>query len=78
MGKTVDKSNKSAKSVSKFIAWIDEIGIEPLAEKLGIDPSAVSHWRRGHCWPQVKHIKRIRELSRGALTYEDIIEGVGR
>lgn len=75
MGKAVDKSSKS---VSKFITWIDDIGIEVLAQKLGIDASAVSHWRRGHCWPQVKHIKRIRELSKGTLTYEDIIEGVPR
>jgi len=74
----VDKSNKSTKSVSKFIAWIDDIGIEPLAEKLGIDPSAVSHWRRGHCHPQVRHMKKIVELSKGKLTYQEIIEGVPR
>lgn len=57
-----------------FITWIDEVGIQELAEKLGIDPSTISHWRRGHCWPRVEQMRQIRKISKGRITYEDIID----
>lgn len=57
-----------------FLDWVDMIGGPKLAKLLDIDPSTISHWRRGKC-PKVDHMRRIRELSEGAITYDHIIDG---
>jgi hypothetical protein len=63
-----------AKVSKRFLDWIDIFGVQDLARELKIDSSTISHWRRGTCWPQVKHMRRIRDLSLGEITYEHMIE----
>lgn len=63
---------------STFIKWIDQVGKSNLAEKLGVDPSAVTHWVKGRNRPSVEQMKKIRELSGGLIGFEEIIEGVSR
>lgn len=57
-----------------FIQWVNEYGRMKLAKDLGIDPSAVSHWRRGQ-HPTIHHMKKIVKLSKGKVRYEHIIDG---
>lgn len=45
-----------------------------LAKELGIDRSTISHWRNG-THPKIEHMKKIRELSKGSITYDHIIDG---
>ena len=63
---------------SVFLLWIDEVGASKLAQKLGIHPSCVTHWKQGKHRPRVHHMKEIVRLSKGALTYEDIMFGGGQ
>ena len=56
-----------------FISWVNEFGAVKLARALDIDGSTISHWRNGKC-PKVEHIRRITKLSKGKLTYADIID----
>lgn len=60
-----------------FRAWIDAQGVENLARKLRVTKVTIWNWRKGHCWPLVPQMKRIRKLSRGAISYEAIIDRTG-
>lgn len=61
-----------------FVKWIDEVGKSNLASKLGIDPSAVTHWVKGRNRPSVQQMKKIKELSKGRIGFEEMIDGVRR
>lgn len=54
--------------------WINEVGIEFVAKELGCAESAVGHWRNGHCLPRTKQMARIKKLSGGRVTYDEMIE----
>lgn len=70
------KASKSQKSRQKniFIDWVDNYGGPKLAKELGIDESTISHWRSGST-PKVEHMRRIRKISKGHVTYGHIIDG---
>lgn len=57
-----------------FAEWVDSIGIEVLALKLKISTQSVKNWRRGISDPKVDHMREMRRLSRGAITYDVIID----
>lgn len=62
-----------------FQDWVKKIGgQEKLADKLGCSTHTVKHWvlRRGH--PSVKALISIVKLSKGRLTFEDIILSTSR
>lgn len=56
-------------------AWIAEKGVSHVAELLGVNPSAVRHWRLGNCRPNVTQMRAIKKITKGAITYEELIDG---
>jgi hypothetical protein len=57
---------------SKFGKWVDEYGIEQLADTLEIDGSAIRHWLRGRSSPDIVHASRIQGLARDQGLYLSI------
>ncbi len=45
---------------------------EKLADALKIKQGTVSDWVRGRISPSIKNAKKIIELTKGAITYDDI------
>lgn len=58
-----------------FTDWIDKKTPVYVAKVLGVNVSTVSHWRNGHCYPRVEQMRTIKKLTRGAVGYEQIIDG---
>lgn len=61
--------------VSAFQIWIDEYGIKNLADKLEINANTVRYWRRGLHVPEAPFMREIKRLSKGKLSYDQIIDG---
>ncbi len=57
-----------------FDAWLDEMGAVWVARKLKVHPHAVRLWRRKHNDPRVDHMRRIKRLTKGVITYEMMID----
>ncbi len=57
-----------------LLNFIDEVGIIPFAEKLDVHPSTVSHWRNCRVLPKAEQMLAIKEMSKGALTPDMMIE----
>lgn len=58
----------------KFSKWVEtKGGAEGLATLLGIKAPRIRAWLRGQTTPQALLLQRIVKLSRGALTYDDVI-----
>lgn len=57
-----------------FHTWIQDEGIDSVAKLLGVTPGTVSHWRRGHCYPRVEQMRMIKEVTKGKIGYDDIID----
>lgn len=54
--------------------WIYSIGgADVLAKKLKMTPHAVRVWMRGEGCPRPPHMKRIVALSKGAVTFQDLV-----
>jgi hypothetical protein len=58
----------------RFEQWVNEYGKEELTTELGIDRSTLDHWIARRHEPRIPHIQRLKKLSRGKLTYDDIID----
>jgi transcriptional regulator with XRE-family HTH domain len=62
---------------SKFGKFVSAFGTTELARRLGVNPSAVTHWLRGYCSPHPANAIKIQTLAkqRGvALTLDEIYE----
>jgi len=59
-----------------FIDWINYLGTVEIAKLLKVETATVRQWRRGYCSPKVEHIRQIKILSKGLVSYEAIIDGV--
>lgn len=59
-----------------FKEWIQVEGPKNLSEKLDVQVTTVRHWRTGHCLPRVDQMMQIKKLTKGKISYEQIIEGV--
>lgn len=58
-----------------FNAWVkDSGGADTVAEKLGVTGFAVRVWMRGEGSPLAKNIGEIIKLSKGKLTFEQIVK----
>lgn len=57
-----------------FIEWVDATGVEKIAEKLRVSTNTVRNWRQGVCDPRVEQMRQIRRWTKGAVTYESIID----
>lgn len=60
---------------SAFKQWIKDFGAERLAKRLQISRPAVRHWETGRGLPAPCHMRTIRKLSKGQITYDLIIDG---
>lgn len=58
-----------------FKDWIADYGRVPLAKKLNVHPSNISHWISGLCYPKVRQMKALKRISRGRIGYEQILDG---
>lgn len=58
----------------KFLKWIElQGGPNGVAKLLGITNACVRAWMRGQTSPKVVVLQRLVKLSKGALTYDDVI-----
>lgn len=58
-----------------FEDWINERGSRETAKLLGVTKACVNHWRSGHALPSDNQKRIIKQLTRGRVTYDSIIEG---
>jgi hypothetical protein len=55
-------------------AWIDEVGVNRIAQAFCLERSTVRKWREGTQIPKALHMALIVKVSRGAVTYDAMIE----
>ena len=57
----------------KFADWLKKSGLRPpeMAEKLGITPVAVEHYRDGRRIPRPRIMLAIQKITGGAVKLED-------
>jgi DNA-binding transcriptional regulator YdaS (Cro superfamily) len=55
--------------------WIEKNGAPEIARLLGVLPATVNYWRRGESYPRVEQMREIKKITRGAVGYEQIIDG---
>jgi DNA-binding transcriptional regulator YiaG len=58
----------------KLIDFIEKQSTGKLAKKLNVQASRVSNWRVGRCLPDDKLKMAIVKLSKGKVSYKNIIE----
>jgi hypothetical protein len=54
--------------------WIDKQGVRAVAETLDVRTATVNYWRRGRSLPRAHQMAEIKKLSRGAVSYDIMIE----
>lgn len=64
----------AVKKKMNLAEWIEQEGIATVATALGVQESAVRHWRRGWVLPSDEAKLKIEKLSKGAVTVNDMIE----
>lgn len=55
-------------------AWIDEVGVNKIAQIFCIERTTVRKWRTGTFLPKAFHMYAIVKLSKGQVTYDNMIE----
>ncbi len=63
-----------SKGHDPFRDWIDQTGTGKLARIFKVSEATIFHWKAGRCDPRVDHMVKIRKLSRGSVSYIDIID----
>ncbi len=54
--------------------WINSIGVPRVAKLLKVEESTVRHWRIGRCLPRAEQMFAIKKLSKGSVTYDQMID----
>ena len=54
--------------------WIKKKGAIEVARLMNCDKAGVYKWGRGHCLPKSSQMYRIKRLTKGAVTYDSMIE----
>lgn len=72
-GSRVSRVNTRKKPIS-FEDWIEQVGADWLAKRLGLNPFTVLNWRALRCDPQVIHMRAIKRLSKGLVGYDQMID----
>ncbi len=57
----------------KFAAFIDKFTITKLAKRVGVTRRQVYRWKSGEMIPGAETMVRINKLSKGQVTYGDMI-----
>lgn len=73
MGET-KSAGKPQKVYRSFDDWIDDLTINRVAGLLRLRPLTVWHWRARRGYPKVEHMQRIKKLTKGAVSYDMIID----
>jgi DNA-binding transcriptional regulator YdaS (Cro superfamily) len=60
-------------TLAEYLSW-KQLKDGPFAALLGVDRSAVARWRTGARVPSKDHMRRIREITGGAVTADDFFE----
>ncbi len=60
--------------LSIFTNWIKDYGPTELAKKLDVHHTTVQKWSIGHL-PRASQMTRIKDLSKGIVSYDVMIEG---
>ena len=61
----------------KLEEWIfKQGGIRTVARKLQITPMTIVHWLNKDCYPGALTLQKIVKLSKGKLTYDQIIDSI--
>ncbi len=55
-------------------AWIKETGVLKVRKELDVDPATVNYWKMGRSLPRPKYLVKINKLSKGRVTYAEMIE----
>lgn len=63
------------KPCTTFTDWINETGVNKVAKILGVYESTVRHWRNGFVLPRSHQMKRIKDITKGRVSYDAILEG---
>ncbi len=71
---TLNRARRGSARARAFEKWIEEKGVDALAQTLRVDPATIRHWKARRCDPRVEHIRALVKLSKGRLTYAMIIE----
>lgn len=62
------------KKRSKLAKWVEKCGGTPkVARKLGVTEQCVNVWTRCDGFPKVTTMQKIVRMSKGALTYADLM-----
>jgi hypothetical protein len=67
-------SLKSKRDTS-FREWIESMGIPKVSKVLNINHMTARHWLDGRTLPKAKHMMKIKKVTKGKISYEQIIEG---
>lgn len=54
--------------------WIEDVGVIHVANMLRVEKATVRLWRRGKNLPRTEQMKKIRTLSKGRVTYDQMID----
>ncbi len=63
-----------ARRVITLPAFIDEVGVNRIAQIFCLERATVRKWRSGTQLPKALHMYELVKLSKGKLTYESIID----
>jgi DNA-binding transcriptional regulator YdaS (Cro superfamily) len=63
------------KKSSSLRRWIVRMGGRAsVASILGVDRSTVRHWDNGRNFPRPEEMAKIRHLSKGAVSFDELID----
>lgn len=58
-----------------FEEWIKTLGFTKISKILEVNEETIKHWLAGRALPKARHMKRIKEVTKGKVGYAEIIEG---
>lgn len=74
MGVTGLKTTTGKTKLLTFDAWMTRLGTQKVASLIGVNLVTVRYWRWRKTYPKVVHMRKIRKLTKGLITYEMIID----
>lgn len=58
-----------------FKKWINDVGHKELSRIFKVNRSTISRWGAGLYYPRVDQMRKIKEMTKGAVDYDMIIDG---
>jgi hypothetical protein len=60
---------------TSFEEWIKSVGFTKISKLLEVNEETVKHWLAGRALPKARHMRRIKDVTKGLVSYAAIIEG---